>query len=153
MVQRASPGASISWTWHPFDRQNEARAVPDFAGPLAGILTRMEWAASHGADRLATFAEAVPFFPTDLVGRLGEAAVAPDMISVATSGDRNHYVFGLWATTLAGGLRKFLESGTSRAVRKLLKTTQGSRSTFPRHQSIHSLISTHQMIWWRRNKW
>jgi len=113
----------------------------------------MEWAASHGADRLATFAGDVPFFPTDLVERLGEAAVAPDMISVATSGGRNHYVFGLWATTLAGDLKKFLESGTSRAVRKLLKTTQRSRSTFPRHQSIHSLISTHQMIWWRRNKW
>ena len=109
---------------------------------------RIAWGRSPG-----DLCRGVPFFPTDLVERLGEAAVALDMISVATSGGRNHYVFGLWATTLAGDLKKFLESGTSRAVRKLLKTTQRSRSTFPRHQSIHSLISTHQMIWWQRNKW
>ena len=46
--------------------------VPDFAGPLAGVLTGLDWAAEHapGARWVATFATDAPFLPTDLVERL-----------------------------------------------------------------------------------
>jgi len=68
-----------------------------------------------------------PFFPDDLVARLAEAAVTPDMISVATSGGRAHPVFGLWPTILAGDLRKFLESGANRSVQGFLKKPRSGR--------------------------
>jgi molybdopterin-guanine dinucleotide biosynthesis protein A len=96
-------------------------AIENHAGPLAGILGGLDWAAALGGDHLATFAVDAPFFPDDLVARLGEGAVSPDMISVAASGGRAHYVLGLWPTTLAGDLRKFLESGADRSVRKFLE--------------------------------
>ncbi|SVC85813.1 uncharacterized protein METZ01_LOCUS338667, partial [marine metagenome] len=47
--------------------------VPDvvsgFAGPLAGVLTGLEWAAEHVPDceYVATFATDAPFLPNDLV--------------------------------------------------------------------------------------
>src|SRR6266566_5212721 len=47
-------------------------SVPDFAGPLAGILAGLDWAAAH-APEIAWVASApgdCPFLPDDLVSRL-----------------------------------------------------------------------------------
>ena len=47
-------------------------SVSGFAGPLAGVLAGLDWAAEAApdCDWLATFACDAPFFPEDLVGRL-----------------------------------------------------------------------------------
>lgn len=87
--------------------------VPDvvegFAGPLAGVLTGLEWARAHRPDVtwVATIATDTPFFPTDLVARL-EAAVAAEgaELACAASGGQAHPVFGLWPVRLAGELRR-----------------------------------------------
>src|SRR6266550_1675298 len=52
-----------------------ADSVPDFAGPLAGILAGLDWAAEHAADveYLASVPGDCPFLPRDLVARLDEA--------------------------------------------------------------------------------
>ena len=49
-----------------------ADVVEGFAGPLAGVLTGMEWARAKRPDCpwIATIATDTPFFPTDLVARL-----------------------------------------------------------------------------------
>ncbi|WP_442577717.1 molybdenum cofactor guanylyltransferase MobA [Mesorhizobium sp. ASY16-5R] len=90
--------------------------VPGFAGPLAGILTGMQWAAEQGCGRLLTIAGDTPFFPTDLAGRLVAAsASSPASIGVAASNGRRHPVFALWPTALRDDLQRFLaESGTGR---------------------------------------
>ena len=52
-----------------------ADSVPDFAGPLAGILAGLDWAAAH-APELADVASVpgdCPFLPADLVARLAAA--------------------------------------------------------------------------------
>ncbi len=88
-----------------------ADVIADYAGPLAGVLTGLEWAAEHAPDCpwLASFATDAPFVPADLVARL-VAAVARDgaEMACAASGGRAHPVFGLWPVALAGELRHAL---------------------------------------------
>ena len=82
--------------------------VPDYAGPLAGVLTGLDWAAEHapGARWVATFATDAPFQPTDLVERLLAAVECQgaDMACARSSG-REHPVFGLWPVHLRHDLR------------------------------------------------
>lgn len=87
--------------------------IPDvidgFAGPLAGVLTGLEWAAEHTPDCtwVASFATDAPFIPHDLVARLGQVIEdqGADM-ACAASGGRHHPVFGLWPVALRGELRR-----------------------------------------------
>ncbi len=87
-----------------------ADSIADFAGPLAGVLAGMEWAASQPDCRwLVTFPADAPFLPYDLVGRLLNAAMAASAsMALATSGGRLHPVFGLWSPQLRGDLRRAL---------------------------------------------
>lgn len=84
-----------------------ADAIEGFAGPLAGVLAGMEWAAREcpGTDWIVTAATDTPFFPRDLVRRFEQAVAdqGADM-ACAASGGRNHPVFGLWPVALAGDL-------------------------------------------------
>ena len=87
--------------------------VPDviegFAGPLAGILTAMEWAAKHepACDLIASFATDSPFFPRDLVTRLEATFPAEGAdIACAKYGGRSHPVFALCPVALREDLRE-----------------------------------------------
>ncbi len=88
--------------------------IEGFAGPLAGVLTGMGWAAAHRPDAawLATFATDAPFFPRDLVARLHAAIERgkADM-ACARSDGQDHPVFGLWPVRLRGDLRRAMEEG------------------------------------------
>jgi molybdopterin-guanine dinucleotide biosynthesis protein A len=96
-----------------------ADAVSGFAGPLAGVLTGLEWARDHApdCDFVATFACDAPFLPEDLVTRLARAVSeqGADM-ACAASGGRDHPVFGLWPVRLAGDLRRALVAEDIRKV-------------------------------------
>jgi molybdenum cofactor guanylyltransferase len=86
-----------------------ADGVPDFAGPLAGILAGLDWTAAHRPDcgHVASVATDAPFLPIDLVARLAAAlATANADLACAASGGRAHPVFGLWPVRLRGDLRK-----------------------------------------------
>ncbi len=83
--------------------------IEGFAGPLAGVLTGMEWARANapGCTWIATFATDAPFFPTDLVARLVAAIETEGRnLACAASRGRAHPVFGLWPVDLAGALRQ-----------------------------------------------
>ena len=93
--------------------------VDGFAGPLAGVLTGMEWAAQHAPETrwLASFACDAPFLPTDLVARLRQAAEDQGAdLACAASGGRSHPVFGLWRIDLRHDLRQAM---VEEAVRKV----------------------------------
>jgi len=89
-------------------------SVPDFAGPLAGVLAGLDWAAANvaGATHVASFATDAPFLPVDLVARL-TAAVSDGKhdLACAASNGRSHPVFGLWPLGLREDLRVALNSG------------------------------------------
>jgi molybdopterin-guanine dinucleotide biosynthesis protein A len=86
-----------------------ADSVPDFAGPLAGVLAGLDWAAATHADcdYVASVATDAPFLPRDLVARLLEARrEAGADLACAASGGRAHPVFALWPVRLRADLRQ-----------------------------------------------
>jgi molybdenum cofactor guanylyltransferase len=94
-------------------------SVPGFAGPLAGVLAGLDWAASQRPDCpfIVSVATDAPFLPTDLVARLAEGlAAAGADLACAASGGRAHPVFGLWPVRLREDLRRAV---VDEAVRKV----------------------------------
>jgi molybdenum cofactor guanylyltransferase len=86
-----------------------ADVIEGFAGPLAGILTAMEWANTHCSNSrwVASFPSDCPFLPQDLVARMLHAIEAEDgEVACVTSSGRAHPVCGLWRVELANELRK-----------------------------------------------
>jgi molybdopterin-guanine dinucleotide biosynthesis protein A len=85
--------------------------VPDFAGPLAGILAGLDWAAAHRTDVpwIASVPGDCPFLPKNLVERLHSARLAANTpLACAKSGDWRHPVAGLWPVALRNDLRRAL---------------------------------------------
>lgn len=90
-----------------------ADSVPDFAGPLAGILAGLDYLAAqdNGIEWLLSVPGDCPFLPDDMVERLHEArrkmgAGVP--LACARSGEWRHPVVGLWPLALREDLRKAL---------------------------------------------
>ncbi|WP_420348908.1 molybdenum cofactor guanylyltransferase MobA [Pelagibius sp.] len=96
-----------------------ADVVEGYAGPLAGILTGLDWAAENapGAQWLASFACDAPFLPADLVERMANAVEAEgaDLACAVTHG-RTHPVFGLWRLSLREDLRRAMLEEEMRKV-------------------------------------
>lgn len=85
-----------------------ADAVGGNVGPLAGVLTGLEWARDNAPDCgwVMSLACDAPFLPSDLVARMAAAVAAEGAdMTCAASGGRDHPVFGLWPVGLAGDLR------------------------------------------------
>ena len=96
-----------------------ADLVEGFAGPLAGVLTGMEWARANAPDCrwLASFATDAPFIPADLVARLAAAVEREGAdLACARSGGQEHPVFGLWRVDLADDLRRAMVEEDMRKV-------------------------------------
>ncbi|MES1155171.1 MAG: molybdenum cofactor guanylyltransferase MobA [Pseudorhodoplanes sp.] len=88
-----------------------ADSVPGFAGPLAGILAGLDWAAANAPDIawVVSVPGDCPFLPKDLVSRLHEARLNEKLpLACARSGDWRHPVVGLWPVALRGDLRRAL---------------------------------------------
>ncbi|WP_417525005.1 molybdenum cofactor guanylyltransferase MobA [Marinovum sp.] len=107
-----------------------ADTIPDFAGPLAGVLAGLDHAAAQGFDRIVTAAADTPFLPADLVARLEETsagqthplvlAATPrddeETKSMSKSGHVRHPTFGLWPVALRDDLRAALNDGLTKVV-------------------------------------
>ncbi len=93
--------------------------IDGHAGPLAGILTGMEWAAESHPDAswLVSFATDAPFFPDDMVARLLRAAGEQGTeMACASSGGRTHPVFALWPIALRDALRRAMVAEEMRKI-------------------------------------
>lgn len=106
-------------------------SIEGYAGPLAGVLAGLDWAASQGADSIVSVAADTPFFPTDLVDRLSAAAEGQthplvlaatpredgeETKSMSRSGLIRHPTFGLWPVALRDDLRAALQDGLRKVV-------------------------------------
>jgi len=93
--------------------------IDGYAGPLAGVLTGLEWMSEHHphCQWLATFATDAPFFPTDLVEKLlcQIRSNNADM-ACAISNGRTHPVFALWPVALKNELRQAMMDEAMRKV-------------------------------------
>jgi molybdopterin-guanine dinucleotide biosynthesis protein A len=82
--------------------------ISGFAGPLAGVLTGLEWARANtpSVNWVATFPTDAPFMPLDLVQRLISSVNSNNAdLACAQSNGQSHPVFGLWPVNLADDLR------------------------------------------------
>jgi molybdenum cofactor guanylyltransferase len=96
-----------------FDLPVVTDEMADFAGPLAGVLAGLDWAAKHKpeAQWIASVPGDCPFLPRDLVARLHAARHAEGTaIACAKSGDWRHPVAALWPTRLRDDLRQALRA-------------------------------------------
>ena len=93
--------------------------VPDFAGPLTGILAGLDWAVAH-VPNVAFVASApgdCPFLPRDLVARLHQARQQANLpLACARSGEWRHPVVALWPVALRNDLRAAV---TAEGLRKI----------------------------------
>jgi molybdopterin-guanine dinucleotide biosynthesis protein A len=108
--------------------------VPDFAGPLAGILAGLAWMAANvpHAECAVSVAADTPFIPRDLVQRLQAARLneACD-IAVATSGGRTHPVIALWPVALRTALRHALTQDGERKIDRFTARYQVAEVSWP----------------------
>ena len=88
--------------------------LPDFQGPLSGMLTALEKTKS---DFILFTPCDTPFFPTNLLDRL-QSAVKNDctLIAYACDEEREHPVFCLMSVQLKEKLRHYLASGERRIL-------------------------------------
>jgi molybdopterin-guanine dinucleotide biosynthesis protein A len=99
-----------------------ADSVEGYAGPLAGVLAGMDWAARDGMEVIVTAAADTPFFPGTLVAELVAAAgregtpLAVAMTDDAERGYSPHPTFGLWSVALRDELRAALKGGMRKVV-------------------------------------
>ena len=99
-----------------------ADSIEGFAGPLAGVLAGLDWAATQGAETIVTAAADTPFFPADLVPRLllaSEGQSVPLVLAATPDSKRGqvrHPTFGLWPVSLREDLRAALDGGLRKVV-------------------------------------
>ncbi len=86
-------------------------------GPLAGILSGLEWAQAGEAELLLSIPVDAPFPPADLVARLVAATGDGTHPAFATSAGRMHHATALWPVALAQPLARFLAAGMPPRVR------------------------------------
>ena len=93
--------------------------VAGFAGPLAGILTGLTWAAEAAPECkwLVSFACDAPFLPLDMAARLLAAVEREGAdLACAKSRGRSHPVFGLWPLRLRDDLHQAVVAEELRKV-------------------------------------
>jgi molybdenum cofactor guanylyltransferase len=102
-------------------------SIADFAGPLAGILAGLDWAAANRPDCgvVASVATDAPFLPADLVARLVEGMNdAGAELACAASLGQTHPVIGLWPVHLREALR---DAVVAEGIRKVDRWTSRYR--------------------------
>jgi molybdopterin-guanine dinucleotide biosynthesis protein A len=85
-----------------------ADSVPDFAGPLAGILAGLDWVAANrpAVEWVVSVPGDCPFLPRDLVAKLHAARITNGkLLACAHSGEWRHPVVALWHVGLREDLR------------------------------------------------
>jgi molybdopterin-guanine dinucleotide biosynthesis protein A len=94
-------------------------SVEGFAGPLAGVLAGLDWAAAHAPDCpvIVTVPTDAPFLPADLVESLWQAVrLQGAELACAASNGQPHPVVGLWPVQLRDDLRRAM---TTEEIRKV----------------------------------
>jgi molybdenum cofactor guanylyltransferase len=108
--------------------------VPGFAGPLAGILAALDFAAAHRPEIawVASAAADSPFLPRDFVSRLHAARQAAGVpLACAESGGQAHPVNALWRVDLRADLRHALVVEDMRKIDRWTARHGVARAAWP----------------------
>jgi molybdenum cofactor guanylyltransferase len=127
-----------------------ADTLPDFPGPLAGLLAglraaRTEWLLTAPCDS--------PWLPADLAERLGHTALAhresgADIVTATTANAEGvvslHPVFALVRTSLADDLAAFLDAG-ERKVRAWYARHKAAEVAFADERAFYNINSLQEL--------
>ncbi len=124
-----------------------ADTLPDFPGPLAGLLAglraaRTEWLLTAPCDS--------PWLPADLAERLGTAALAEraDIVTATTTNAEGvvsmHPVFALVRTSLADDLAAYLDAG-GRKVRAWYARHTAAEVAFADERAFYNINSLQEL--------
>jgi molybdopterin-guanine dinucleotide biosynthesis protein A len=108
--------------------------LANFPGPLAGILTALDWAATNRPEVAWVLSAAAdcPFLPRDLVARLHQARTEQNAeLAVAASDGQSHHVIGLWSVGLRDELRHALVVENIRRVESFITRYRLATVTWP----------------------
>jgi len=111
-----------------------ADRIGGFLGPLAGILSGLDWMRANRSEArwLASFACDCPFFPADMVKRLIAEAQSRDVkIALAASGERHHPVFAVWSAGLLVTAQSVLRGQGLRKMDDFIAGFPNIRVDFP----------------------
>ena len=108
-----------------------ADEMSNVAGPLAGVLAALDWAAADHQkyDALVTVPVDAPFFPLDLVLQL--SSLGGTTITVASSANQLHPVFALWPIGTAETLRNWLRGENNRSAKRFIASVPHKIIDFP----------------------
>jgi molybdopterin-guanine dinucleotide biosynthesis protein A len=109
-------------------------SIPAHPGPLAGILTALEWGAAHRPDIawLVSAPADTPFIPRDLVLKLHEAQQESHKpIACAASDSQPHFAVGLWPVSLRHDLRYSLVEKGTRSIRDWMNSHGRAEVSWP----------------------
>ena len=117
----------------PFGLTVAADSIEGFAGPLAGILAGLDWAATHRPEvtDIISLPADCPFLPADLVSGLEDARrTANTPLACAGSGGWSHPVIGLWPVAIRETLRAAILAG-ERKIDRFTPTLGIARADWP----------------------
>jgi len=131
----------------PWQAEVFADTLPDFPGPLGGLLAglraaRTEWLLTAPCDS--------PWLPADLAERLGDGALA-EHADIATATTTNaegvvslHPVFALVRTSLADDLAAYLDAG-GRKVRAWYARHRAAEVAFADERAFYNINSLQEL--------
>jgi|TARA_B100000745_G_scaffold300449_1_gene254470 molybdopterin-guanine dinucleotide biosynthesis protein A len=97
-------------------------SIKGFQGPLAGILSGMEYAQKKNTKWIATFPCDAPFFPDNLVKKLLNTGKKKKKdIVIVKCNSRLHPVFGIWSVKLKNSLKEALVKNQIRKIYKWIE--------------------------------
>ena len=106
--------------------------VRGFKGPLAGILSAMNYGEREDFKWIVTLPCDAPFFPFNLVNKLLERARKKKCkIVIVSSNKRIHPVFGIWAISLKKSLNKTLIKEDEKKIDLFIRKHSYSVINFP----------------------
>ena len=106
--------------------------IRGFKGPLAGILSAMDYGKKRNFKWLVTFPCDAPFFPFNLVNKLLERAKKQKCkIVIAKSNKRIHPVFGIWSISLKNSLSNVLIKEDEKKIDLFISRHNYSVVNFP----------------------
>lgn len=120
VIASAGPDEALAQFGCPMVFDVEAR----HPGPLAGIVSAMEWTSGHEpeAEFLVSAPCDTPLLPTDLVARLRARAAPGVDVVCAKSRDQVHYPIALWQPRLLPALRARLLHDRIRRMEAVINT-------------------------------
>ena len=117
-----------------FDQPVLPDIIAGFQGPLAGLLTGMQWSRRRHphAVHILSVASDTPFLPHDLVTKLAQALVDGNAdIAIASCEEGTHPTIGLWPVDLAERLLHDLMETDTRGIHAWLRAFRVCHAQFP----------------------